>query len=121
MSDREIVNHVLTENGGGPQGERCVDALLRAMAGRGIEGMDPDKAAGLAQALWLAEEEADAAIKELIDHLKELRYFITATDEIKPDKDSSSWNCDVSSGEMDRVVHAMRRLTMARRRARPAR
>jgi hypothetical protein len=121
MDDREKVSYVLSECGGGPQGERCVDALLRALNGRGIDHLTPERAARLAQDLWLAEEEADRAIAELINDLKEARYHITATDEVAPDKDKDAWNCDMSAGEMDRVVHAMRRLTLARRAARPAR
>lgn len=90
------------------------------MVHNGIEHLDPDKASRLAVACWLAEDEALSAAGELIDWLHALRESITNTDEVAPDKDSRSWNCDVSAGEMDRLVHAMRRLTDARRSARPA-
>lgn len=113
--------HVITECGGGTVGTQYVEALERAMVHNDIEHLDPDKTYRLAVACWVAEDDADRALSDMIEHLTELRRLIKDPADIAPDKDSRSWNCDVSAGEMDEVVHAMRALTMARRSARPAR
>ncbi len=116
-----VRRHVVAECGGGVVGAQYVDALERAMVHNDIEHLDPDEAYRMAAACWVAEDDADRALSDLIDHLNDLRVMIKEPDDDAPDKDSRSWNCDVSAGDVDDVVHAMRALTMARRAARPAR
>jgi hypothetical protein len=116
-----VRRHVVTECGGGLQGKRCADALERAMVHNGVEHLAPDNASRLAVACWLAEDDAVTVLTNLIDRMTELRALIKEPGDTAPDEDSRSWNCDVSAGDMDDAVHAMRALTMARRAARPAR